>query len=284
MKTDITSSWGEPSPFHDPAILANFRARPSDVLITTAPKAGTTWMQQILFQLKSGGDDTFVNIDDVVPWLEFPRQGVSWQQRLEQYEKLDDPRLFKTHCTYEQTPGVDVAKIILSSRDPRDCCTSYYHHIMALTDDACTHLNIVRPASFDDYFEQWMSFGAWYRNVKSWWPHYGDDNVLWLRYEDMVVNLEPNISSIAGFLDWRIDRNRTHNIFTHCSFTWMKQHSEKFHTRMESGESMFLPGGFIRKGRVGDHKNLLSAEQEKRIIARARKELEPQCLAFIGLE
>ena len=284
MKTDIAPKWGEPSPFHDPAILAHFCARPSDVLITTAPKAGTTWMQQILYQLKSGGDDSFTDIDHVVPWLEMPRQTISWEQRLEQYEQMDNPRLFKTHCTYEQTPGVDVAKIILSSRDPRDCCTSFYHHMMSMTDAALEYYNIERPASFNDYFEQWMAFGAWYRNVKSWWPHINDKNVLWLRYEDMVVNLEANINTIVKFLGWKIDQRRTHTIFTHCSFTWMKQHSEKFFTRFDTGESMFEPGGFIRKGRVGDHKNLLTAQQEYRIVKRAREDLTPECLSFLGLD
>lgn len=55
---------------HDPYVLANFQPRPTDVLITTPSKAGATWMQQILHQLCSGGDDSFLSIDDVVPWLE----------------------------------------------------------------------------------------------------------------------------------------------------------------------------------------------------------------------
>ena len=80
---DIDARWGEPSPLHDPHILANFIARPSDVLITTPPKAGTTWMQQILHQLRTGGDTTFASIDDVVPWLEIQREGKSWQKILQ---------------------------------------------------------------------------------------------------------------------------------------------------------------------------------------------------------
>ena len=55
----IDSRWGQLSPLHDPMILANFKPRATDVLITTAPKAGTTWMQQILHQLRSGGDTSW---------------------------------------------------------------------------------------------------------------------------------------------------------------------------------------------------------------------------------
>src|SRR5690606_15257024 len=105
-------------------MLANFHSRPTDVMITTAPKAGTSWMQHTLHQPRSGGDERFESIIDVVPRFEFPNPRRSWQDRLEEFERLPDPRIFKTHCTYEQTPGVDTVRIVLTSRDPRDCCVS----------------------------------------------------------------------------------------------------------------------------------------------------------------
>jgi hypothetical protein len=36
--------------------------------------------------------------------------------------------------------------------------------------------------------------------------------------------------------------------------------------------------GFIRKGQVGDYKNLMKQEQEQRIFQKAREMLEPECL------
>ena len=48
----------------------NFKPRSDDVLVVTSPKCGTTWMQQILHQLRSGGDMSFDEINDVVPFLE----------------------------------------------------------------------------------------------------------------------------------------------------------------------------------------------------------------------
>jgi hypothetical protein len=283
VETNIDPKWGEWNPLHDPCILAHFKTRPTDILITTAPKAGTTWMQQILYQLKTGGDDSFVSIDQVAPWLELPRNNQSWQQSLACFEQLPNPRIFKTHCTYMQTPGVDTARIILSSRDPRDCCVSFYHHVMSMTDAALKYFNMTRPQSFAEYFESWMSFGAWYRNVQSWWPHINAANVLWLRYQDMVTDLPTAVQQILTFLDWELDESKAEKILEYCSFSWMKQHAEKFVARSEAGESLFKPGGFIRKGQVGDHNSLMSPKQEQQILDRAKAILPEDCLSFIGI-
>ena len=75
----IDPKWGQLSLLHDPYALAHFHPRKSDVLIVTGPKSGTTWMQQILHQLRAGGDDCFESIDRVVPWLEKPQRDKSWQ-------------------------------------------------------------------------------------------------------------------------------------------------------------------------------------------------------------
>jgi len=281
--TEVDSKWGDPSPMHDPLILAHFTARPTDVLITTGPKAGTTWMQQILYQLKSGGEDNFRSIETVVPWLERPRKNKTWSDMLDYYESLENPRIFKTHCTYPQTPGVDVANIILTSRDPRDCCISHYHHLMNMTDQAYEEINIQRPTSFDNFFEQWMEFGAWYRNISSWWPHKNKKNVLWLRYEDVKRDFESSVYKILNHLNWQLAEDRRSKVFTHCSFAWMKKHSEKFSTFDDMQSSLFKKGTFIRRGEIGDHKNQLNKQQEKQILDRAKSELPADCLAFLNL-
>ena len=152
-----------------------------------------------------------------------------------------------------------------------------------MTDAALKYFNMTRPQSFDEYFQSWMSFGAWFRNVQSWWPHINAANVLWLRYQDMVTDLPNSVQQILSFLDWELDESKAEKILEYCSFSWMKQHAEKFVARSEAGESLFKPGGFIRKGQVGDHNSLMSPKQEQKILDRAKAILPEDCLSFIGI-
>lgn len=276
--------WGAPDPTHDPVILAAFRPRLTDVLIVTAPKAGTTWMQQILYQLRSGGDGDFTSIDAVVPWLELPRPDTDRRMLLANYEALPDPRVFKTHCIYEQTPGgVNVARIVLSSRDPRDCCLSFYHHILGMTDTARVRVGLIAPTSFAEHVEQWIAAGAWYRNVRSWWPYRNHPNVLWLRYEDMKTDLGAAIERIRSFLGWPLREGARARVLEYCSFAWMKAHDGKFSCHADADQPLFTPGSFIRKGEVGDHRTLMTAAQGERILATAREQLPEDALRFLGL-
>lgn len=279
----LDPKWGELSSFHDPYVLANFVARPSDVLITTAPKAGTTWMQQILHQLRTGGDSDFFSIDEVVPWLEFPRVGKTWQQRLKHFESLPVPRVFKTHCTYPQTPGEGIAKMILTFRDPRDCCVSYYHHLCDMTDEGCERDGIVKPTSIEQTVEFWLESKIWYRNVQSWWPHLDDSNVLLLRYTDLKQDLASVMQRILDFLGWTLNEAQWPSVLRYCSFEWMQANAVRF-MRQGHDTPMFKPGGFIRKGIVGDGKVELSASQAQRIVDQAYEMLDPECLVFLEIE
>ena len=155
---------------------------------------------------------------------------------------------------------------------------------MDMTDEARKRVGFDRYHTFDDVFEAWLDYAAWYRNVQSWWPHYNDNNILWLRYEDMKLSFEDSIDKIIAFLEWNITPAQRRLAIKYSSFEWMKKHSEKFTRQVKSAKPTFKPGGFIRKGQVGDHKSKLSAEQEQRILDKARDMLTVDCLEFLNLD
>ena len=48
-----------------------FQPRSTDVFVAGSARSGTTWLQQIVHQLRTGGDVKFGEIGEVVPLLEF---------------------------------------------------------------------------------------------------------------------------------------------------------------------------------------------------------------------
>ena len=82
------------------------RTRASDVFVATSSKSGTTWMQMIVHQLRSGGDMSFDEISLVVPWVELSTDlGLDIDA-----EQAFEPRAFKTHLWCAHTPRRRPAK------------------------------------------------------------------------------------------------------------------------------------------------------------------------------
>src|SRR3954453_7480443 len=89
-----------------------FVPRPSDVIIASYAKCGTTWLQQMGHVLRTGGELDFDAIPRVVPWIETAADlglDLDGAQR-------GEPRAFKSHLSYNQVPGG--ARYTVSVRDP----------------------------------------------------------------------------------------------------------------------------------------------------------------------
>ena len=101
--------------------LNSWVPRSSDVIITTAPKTGTTWLQMTCHQLRTGGDLGFEEICQVVPWI---KKAYECGQDLNGDQKAN-PRVYKAHqrlsCIHEG------CKYITTIRDPISATISWYH-------------------------------------------------------------------------------------------------------------------------------------------------------------
>ena len=52
------------------AEIPEYPLLPDDLFIVTYPKSGTTWMQQIVALIQSGGEKNKSNVDSIILWLE----------------------------------------------------------------------------------------------------------------------------------------------------------------------------------------------------------------------
>lgn len=226
-----------------------FRPRPGDIYVATAPKTGTTWTMQIVYQLLTGGRGEFDHIYQVAPFLDQLHLKPFGERLL---EELPSPRIFKTHLYYEHLAPPPDSKVIYVTRNAADAMLSLYHHY-----------NLREGYQFKlgaGFVHGNPLTHQWFFHLRAWWPHRNDANVLHLRYEDMAADLEGSIRKVARFLGIAIDEERMPAILEKCGFAYMKKHTERFDIRM----GIYQPGaattGFIRKGVVGDSRTAMTPD------------------------
>ena len=206
----------------------NFAPRPTDLFIVTTPKAGTTWLQQMVHQLRTGGDMEFTEIGQVIPFLELAHdldQDVHAEQKA-------FPRCYKTHCWYDHCPKG--GRYIVCLREP---CAVAYSHFKFL----CGWVFQPGEVSLEEFTREfWLARGApqnkmeeasYFHQLTSWWPHRNDPNVLLLFYEDMKEDLESAVRAVAEFMGIA-DEGHIKAALEMSTFSFMKQHEDQFNAKL----------------------------------------------------
>lgn len=228
-------------------------ARPSDVLVATFPKCGTTWMQQIVHGLRTRGSMDFEEISLVVPWIEISAMlGIDINA-----PQVAEPRAFKTHMQWDRVPKG--GKYIYGMRDPTDTLLSFYHFMNGVMFERDT---IDVDGFYASMFSRHPVFGTYWSHVRSWWEQRHRDDVLILCFEDMKRDHEGAVRRIAAFIGISADEELIALSTRQSTFEFMRAHERQFDdaptiavfTRMDG-----LPPARttkVRTGRVGDGASL----------------------------
>jgi len=103
-----------------------FKFRPDDIVISTPPKCGTTWVQMITALLIFQTPELPAPMSTLSPWLD-----VRWaahSQVLADLDKQTHRRFIKTHTARWGLPIADGVTYICVGRDPRDVALSWDDH------------------------------------------------------------------------------------------------------------------------------------------------------------
>ncbi|XP_029198230.2 sulfotransferase family cytosolic 1B member 1-like [Acropora millepora] len=252
----------DPAALHD--YVVNFQTRLDDVFIVSYPKSGTTWMQEILWQLYNNGEVSKRKIFERVPMLERALDNGRPDVRT-----LPSPRLIHSHLTYDVIPKGKGCKYMYIARNPKDVAVSFYEFMKAHGPSGGYN----GPWEFFAriFMEGKVFYGLWNKHVLEWWKHKDDSNVLFLKYEDLKKDLSGNIQLIAEFLEKPVSADTINKIAHQCTF---KEMAKNMATFTLDGPKL------LRKGEIGDWKNYFTPDIAKRFETEVMKELMDTGLAF----
>ena len=242
--------------------LKDLTLRDDDVWIVTYPKAGTTWTQYIVHLIHNGGKDDGKKITDAVPWIETG----TLRDTSVTADDMTPPRAFKSHMPYERMPcglpNSTPCKYIYVARNPKDVATSFYHHYRR------THVPGMEWKEFFEYFLVGkVESGNYFDHVLSWWAHKDDDNVLFIKFEDLKQNPVTTIAQIATFMGYsNLLQEVIKDIAEKTAFDKM-QNNETVNYSWKSSLWECDPQAtpFMRQGAVGDWKTQFSVEDSQRL-------------------
>ena len=205
-----------------------FEPRTDDIFIVTYPKSGTTWLQQIVYQLTGDGNMDIPHIRTVSPYFD-----VDLMASPDQFRQLPSPRIFKSHGTFNEVYNPK-SRFIYVMRHGVDVAHSYYHHYRCYNGFS---------GAFDVFFRAFVNGRidgrSWFRHVSEWLSQSGRTNILVLRFEDLRQDLPSQVRRIAEFCQIPLSEALMERVVGQSSLAFMKAHEAQFE---------WATGGLYAKG------------------------------------
>lgn len=224
---------------------AQVALRPGDIIVSTAPKCGTTWTQRILATLLHG-EKLPMGLWNLSPWVDARFTGQLNPDFFKNLEALPGRRVIKAHLPFDALPYDPQVHYVCVGRDGRDVALSLYNHYSAYTDTALGILNagndpklapfVRAPGDVHAFLETWLTKGTpafpWehdgapfqslFYQVQSFWDWRHLPNLHFLHYADLKRDLEGEAGRLAAALEIPAPLARLADVARVCSFEAMK--------------------------------------------------------------
>ena len=225
------------------------------IWLASYPKSGNTWVRSILAALLYSSDGAF-NFDLIKKIPQFPKKEVfkdlvkdfsnfneikkNWITVQEKINSEKEIKLLKTHngkYTVEKdnfTDDQNSLAVIYIVRDPRTLVKSISNHFTKSYYDASKFLLapslIGNGKSFEERKDGILTLiGKWNDHYRSWTKN--KNNLLLIKYEDLVSNPETELTKLIKFLEkyinFKTSKKKNKTILETTSFSNLKNMEEQ---------------------------------------------------------
>jgi aryl sulfotransferase len=271
---------------------AHFPFRAGDIVISTLPKSGTTWVQMICALAIFLTPHIPAPLSELSPWMESNRS-----TRDEIYDQLaaqDHRRFIKAHLPLSDLPINSPATYVVVARHPLDVAVSTYHQ-----NEEYHRAHIRRHgggpelgpprATPREWLLHWIreeasaqkvaSLPHAMRHLSGTWAHHQEPNVVLLHYEDLSVDLEGEMRRLAARLELTVPDTIWPSLAAAATLEHMRAAADRLQPL--GADVLTDPAAFFRSGTSGAGRELLTSAELAHYHARTAQMAPPDLLAWL---
>ncbi|OMO72992.1 hypothetical protein COLO4_27333 [Corchorus olitorius] len=266
--------------------------QPSDIILSTSPKCGSTWLRALMFAIINRNTYDFethplltTNPHDLVPFFEgYMRRDGSYSGRV---DSLPSPWFLSSHLPHSLLPKslTSTCRFVYICRDPKDVFVSKWHF-----------MNNVRPKelppiSFEEAFDLFSRgvshYGPIWDHALGYWKasRESPETVMFVKYEDVKKETSVYVRKLADFLGVPFSANEeeegiVEKIVRLCSFENLSNLEVNKTVKTTKVRPSVSNSDFFRKGQVGDWVNHLTPEMAQRLDQITKDKFQGSGLSF----
>lgn len=288
---------------YDSARWAGFTFRSGDVVVSTPPKCGTTWMQTLCAMLVLDTVEFDRPLAEISPWLDMMTNdldavvlGLTAQEHR---------RVIKTHTPLDGLPVDPRVTYLCVGRDPRDVALSFEHHMANLDMEvfmaaraAAVGLDDLAelgpppappPTDAAERFRLWAnaepgsssfmgpSLSEILHHLATFWDRRTSPNISMFHYSDLLADLPRELRRLSDVLGIDVSDERLARYAAAGTFESMKHRADDLVP--DGGNRIWRSNqDFFHRGRHGEGRDLLD-DDALRLYADRVAELVPADLA-----
>ena len=249
-----------------------YTPRDGDIIVCSAYKAGTTWLQTITALVVFQTPELPMPLAALSPWLELPREPI--EEVVAALDAQTHRRIIKTHVPLDALPYSEGATYLFIGRDPRDVFVSLMNHIANVRNEVRL-LNGERPWPCEEipddprmFFRKWITspgvpgerdgWPAWslFSHTESFWRYRGCANIHLFHFSDLKADLDAQMRRVSAILDMPVNDESWPRLVDAARFQSMKRDVARF-GHAGPGSAFIDPSAFFRSGRNGQWRGLL---------------------------